>query len=102
MMIALNQRQENTADEQRIAELHRRLRESGESIERLASENSRLESRVAELEDDKQTLLRAVNGDPLELQCLKDQGVDNWGGYADAMEALWELQKTDKRGEGES
>lgn len=47
-----NQRQEDTADEQRmrgdIEELQRRLRESGESIEGLASENSRLEHSLAD------------------------------------------------------
>ncbi len=51
-MMRWNQRQEDTADEQRmrgdIEELQRRLRESGESIEGLASENSRLEHSLAD------------------------------------------------------
>lgn len=35
------------------------------------------------------TALEKVQEDAEFLQCLKNQGVDNWDGYSDAQEMMW-------------
>jgi len=57
-------------------------------------------SEVERLRGEKQTLLRAVEVDQLQFQCLLDGGVDNWGGWSDAMDEHFKILNGDESKEG--
>lgn len=72
-----------------------------EDVAKLTKERDAALGRVEVLEDEKKTLLLAVEVDDLEYQCLKNAGVDNWGGYEQAMDEYWKITLGESK-EGEA